>query len=230
MDFSTSKYSKEEIENGIIILIDKPLNWSSFQVVNKIRWKIKCNLGLKKIKVGHTGTLDPLATGLLLICTGRMTKQIEKLQNKDKSYTGTFVFGNSTPSFDLETSINQSYDYRHITLESIEKIIPEFLGEIIQTPPIYSAIKKNGKRLFEFARKAEKVKINSRIVNVSKFKITRFKLPEVDFLIKCSKGTYIRSIANDFGKALNSGAYLKNLKRIANGEYKIEDALKIKKE
>jgi len=227
MDYLFKKNSEEEIINGTLLIIDKPYNWSSFDVVKKIRTTIKTIYGIKKIKVGHAGTLDPLATGLLLVCTGKMTKKISELQNQLKTYTGTLILGSTTPSFDKETEINNFYNLNHINKKLINKVLPNFIGEINQTPPIYSAIKKDGKRLYELAREGKKIKINSRKVFIKKFEITRFELPEVDFLIECGKGTYIRSVANDFGKALKSGAHIKNLKRIASGNYKIKNAFKI---
>ncbi len=220
-------YNKDDVTNGLLLLIDKPYNWSSFDVVNKIRLTIKSKYRINKIKVGHAGTLDPLATGLLLVCTGKMTKKISELQNQLKIYTGTFILGSTTPSFDLETKIDTYYSYNHINEHMINKILSIFIGEINQTPPIYSAIKKDGKRLYKLARQGKKIKIKSRKVLIKKFEITRFKLPELDFLIECSKGTYIRSIANDFGKVLKSGAHIKNLRRIASGDYKINKAFKI---
>lgn len=227
MDYLFKKNFEEEIINGTLLIIDKPYNWSSFDVVKKIRTKIKTMYGIKKIKVGHAGTLDPLATGLLLVCTGKMTKKISELQNQLKTYTGTLILGSTTPSFDKETEINNFYNLNHINKKLINKVLPNFIGEINQTPPIYSAIKKDGKRLYELAREGKKIKISSRKVFIKKFEITRFELPEVDFLIECGKGTYIRSIANDFGKSLKSGAHIKNLRRIASGNYKIKDAFKI---
>ena len=226
MEYLLDNKSIEEILNGAILIVDKPQNWSSFDVVKKIRNTITQNYKIKKIKIGHAGTLDPLATGLLIICTGKMTKEISKLQNQLKVYTGTFVLGSTTPSFDLESKIDNFYKINHIDKNLINKVLPNFIGDIYQTPPIYSAIKKKGKRLYELAREGKKTEIKARKVFVEKFEITKIKLPEIDFLIKCGKGTYIRSIANDFGKALNSGAHLKNLRRIASGKYLVEDAVK----
>ena len=226
MEYLLNKKSKEEIINGTILIIDKPYEWSSFDVVKKIRNTIKSTYEIKNIKVGHAGTLDPLATGLLLVCTGKMTKKISELQNQLKTYTGTFLLGSTTPSYDQETEINNYFNFNHIDENLINKVLPNFIGEINQTPPIYSAIKKDGKRLYELAREGKKIKINSRKIFIKKFEITRFKIPEVDFLIECGKGTYIRSIAEDFGKALKSGAHLINLQRIASGNYKIKNAIK----
>ena len=226
MEYLLNNKSREEIINGTILIVDKPYSWSSFDVVKKIRNTIMLNYKIKKIKVGHAGTLDPLATGLLIICTGKMTKEISKLQNQLKIYTGTFILGSTTTSFDQETEIDNYFSINHIDKNLINKVLPNFIGDLNQTPPIYSAIKKEGKRLYEFAREGKKIEINSRKVFVKKFEITKIKLPEVNFLIECGKGTYIRSIANDFGKELNSGAHLKNLRRIASGKYLVEDAVK----
>ena len=217
----------EEFLQGKVLLIDKPLEWTSFQAVNKIRWHIKKQFGLKKIKVGHAGTLDPLATGLLIICTGKMTKQINEFQAQEKEYTGTFHLGATTPSYDLETEVNEEYPTAHITSESIESVTQSFLGEIDQKPPIFSAIKKDGKRLYDIARKGETTEIQSRKVTISAFDITRIEMPEVDFRVSCSKGTYIRSLANDFGIALDSGAHLSALRRTRIGEFSVENALSI---
>jgi len=216
--------NKEAIQEGQLILVDKPLQWTSFQVVNKIRWMIRKKFNLKKIKVGHAGTLDPLATGLLLICTGKMTKQIEGLMGKEKTYTGTLVLGASTPSYDLETEIDKHYGYDHISNELLDEIKEQFTGTILQKPPLFSAIKRDGKRLYEHARAGEQIEVPSREVHIHDFQLTRVSLPEVDFKICCSKGTYIRSIAHDFGQALGSGAYLKTLCRTSIGNYRLEDA------
>ena len=217
----------EEFLQGKVLLIDKPLEGTSFQAVNKIRWHIKKQFGLKKIKVGHAGTLDPLATGLLIICTGKMTKQINEFQAQEKEYTGTFHLGATTPSYDLETEVNEEYPTAHITSKSIESVTQSFLGEINQKPPIFSAIKKDGKRLYDIARKGETTEIQSRKVTISAFDITRIAMPEVDFRVSCSKGTYIRSLANDFGIALDSGAHLSALRRTRIGEFSVENALSI---
>jgi len=217
--------SVEDFQNGKILLIDKPLNWTSFQAVNKLRWEIRQAFKIKKIKVGHAGTLDPLATGLLIICTGKMTKQINTFQGQDKEYTGTFVIGSTTPSYDLETEIDQSYPTEHISEEMIHKATSSFIGEIEQFPPVFSALKKDGKRLYEYARAGEVVKINSRKVSISKFEITGINNLTVNFRVVCSKGTYIRSLAHDFGKALNSGAHLSALRRTKIGDFSVEDAI-----
>lgn len=217
----------EDFLNGQVLLIDKPLEWTSFQAVNKIRWHIKKKFGLKKIKVGHAGTLDPLATGLLIICTGKETKNIATYQGLKKEYTGTFTLGSTTPSYDLETAIEKTYPTEHITEEMLTKATLNFIGEINQKPPLFSAIKKDGKRMYELARKGETVEIESRKISISEFKLTTIKIPSIDFKVICSKGTYIRSLANDFGKVLNSGAHLSALRRTKIGEFSVEDALSI---
>lgn len=221
--------------SGQVILIDKPLNWTSFQVVNKLRWEIKQAFNIKKIKVGHAGTLDPLATGLLILCTGKMTKQIDVFQGQIKEYTGTIVLGSTTPSFDLETEIDATYETRHINEALIHQTTKSFIGEIEQYPPVFSAIKKDGKRLYEFARAGENVEIKSRTVSISVFEITKIDPSSgtntgsitVDFRVVCSKGTYIRSLAHDFGKALQSGGHLSALRRTKIGDFSVDNALSI---
>ncbi|MTE26290.1 tRNA pseudouridine(55) synthase TruB [Winogradskyella ouciana] len=215
----------DDFKNGQILLIDKPLTWTSFQAVNKLRWAIKQAFSIKKIKVGHAGTLDPLATGLLVICTGKMTKQINTFQGQEKEYTGTFVLGSTTPSYDLETEIDATFPTAHISEDLIHETTKQFIGKIEQFPPVFSAIKKDGKRLYEFARAGEAVEIKSRQVEITEFEITEIKGSEVNFRVVCSKGTYIRSLAHDFGKALNSGAHLSKLRRTRIGEFKVENAL-----
>lgn len=215
----------EHYQEGQVLLIDKPLQWSSFQAVNKIKWSLKKHLGLKKIKVGHAGTLDPLATGLLIVCTGKFTKRIPELQGMIKEYTGTFHIGATTPSYDLETEIDATFPTDHITEELLYKTITQFLGEIDQKPPVFSAIKKDGKRLYEHARKGEEVEIAARKTVIHEFEITRIALPEVDFRVVCSKGTYIRSLAYDYGVALQSGAHLTALRRTKIGDYSVENAM-----
>lgn len=219
--------TEQDFKNGQVLLIDKPLNWTSFQVVNKIRWLIKKQFGIKKIKVGHAGTLDPLATGLLILCTGKFTKKIEALQAQEKEYTGTFTLGATTPSYDLETEIDHRFDITEITSENIYEATNQFIGDIQQQPPVFSALKKEGKRLYEYARAGEKVEIPLRTVHISTFEITRIELPEVDFRVACSKGTYIRSLAHDFGKALKNGAHLSALKRTKIGDFSVENAITI---
>ena len=215
----------EDFTNGKVILIDKPLNWTSFQVVNKIRWAIRRKFNLKKIKVGHAGTLDPLATGLLILCTGKMTKKINLYQAENKEYTGTITLGATTPSFDLETEIDKTFPIDHITEELILDGAQSFTGLIQQKPPIYSAIKKDGVRLYELARKGEQTEIKSREVHIVDFEITKIDLPQVNFRIQCSKGTYIRSIADDFGKKLECGAHLSSLRRTKSGTFDLTTAV-----
>ncbi|MFD1062923.1 tRNA pseudouridine(55) synthase TruB [Winogradskyella litorisediminis] len=214
-----------DFKNGQILLIDKPLTWTSFQAVNKLRWAIRKAYNIKKIKVGHAGTLDPLATGLLVICTGKMTKQINTFQGQEKEYTGMFVLGGTTPSFDLETEVNETFATEHITEDLIHKTTEQFIGVINQFPPVFSAIKKDGKRLYEFARAGEDVEIKSRQVEITEFEITAIRGLELDFRVVCSKGTYIRSLAHDYGKALSSGAHLSVLRRTRIGNFKVEDSL-----
>ena len=215
------------VTEGQLLLIDKPLNWTSFKVVNKIRWELKNKFGIKKLKVGHAGTLDPLATGLLLVCTGKMTKKISEIQALVKEYTGTFTLGATTPSYDLETPIDGTFPIDHLDDNALKEVINQFTGVVDQYPPVFSAIKKDGKRLYEYARKGEEIKIKSRQVEILAFELTKIKLPTIDFYVKCSKGTYIRSLANDYGKALGSGAHLSSLRRTAIGLHRIEDAYTI---
>jgi tRNA pseudouridine55 synthase len=208
-------------EEGEVLLIDKPLNWTSFDVVNKIRYILKSKLKLKKLKVGHAGTLDPLATGLLILCTGKKTKEIDTFQAQEKVYSGTFYLGATTPSYDRETPVNATFDITNINAESIHEATKSFLGTIDQLPPIFSAIKKDGVKLYEKARMGEEVVVEPRRITILEFNITNIQLPLVDFYIKCSKGTYIRSLAFDYGKALNSGAYLYALRREKIGDFDI---------
>ena len=214
----------EDFLTGQIILIDKPLEWTSFQAVNALKWAIRKKFNLKKLKIGHAGTLDPLASGLLIICTGKFTKKIPELQGQVKEYTGTFTLGATTPSYDMETEEDQTFPIEHITEESIQNATRHFLGEIEQIPPVFSALKKDGKRLYELARKGQEVEVEARKIEVLEFEITRIDLPEVDFRVVCSKGTYIRSLAHDFGKALGSGAYLSALRRTKIGDYNVNNA------
>ncbi len=216
----------EDFLNGQVILIDKPLTWSSFQAVNKLKYILKRNFDLpKKFKIGHAGTLDPLASGLLIICTGKFTKKITEIQAQPKEYTGTFFIGATTPSYDLETEIDQTYPITHIDDTLIHQTVQQFLGEIDQKPPVFSAIKKEGVRLYEHARAGVEVEIASRKTTIYEFEITRIALPEIDFRVVCSKGTYIRSLAYDFGKAMHSGSHLTALRRTKIGEYNVQNAL-----
>ncbi len=212
----------EDFLEGQILLIDKPLTWSSFQAVNKLKYILKRKYDLpKKFKIGHAGTLDPLATGLLIICTGKFTKKITEIQAQAKEYTGTITVGATTPSYDLETEVDATFPTEHISEALILETTKQFLGEIDQKPPVFSAIKKDGKRLYEHARAGEEVEIASRKTTIHEFEITRIALPEIDFRVKCSKGTYIRSLAFDFGIALNSGAHLTALRRTKIGDYDV---------
>ena len=216
----------EEYQEGQIILIDKPLTWSSFQAVNKLKYILKRKFDLpKKFKIGHAGTLDPLATGLLIICTGKFTKKITEIQAQAKEYTGTITVGATTPSYDLETKIDATFPTKHISEALILETTKQFLGEIDQKPPVFSAIKKDGKRLYEHARAGEEVEIAYRKTTIHEFEITRIALPEIAFRVTCSKGTYIRSLAYDFGIALNSGAHLSALRRTKIGDYSAKNAI-----
>ena len=223
----------KDFRTGEMLLIHKPLTWTSFQVVNKMKWLIKDHPSLvldgKKVqpKIGHAGTLDPLATGLLIVCTGKQTKSIESYQAQEKEYTGTFYIGATTPCFDLEKEIDAHYPTEHITEELIRETTKQFTGVIQQTPPLFSAIKIDGKRAYDIARAGQTAEIKPKEVEIKIFEITRIALPEVDFRVVCSKGTYIRSLARDFGEALKSGAHLTALCRTRIGIYKLEDAMSI---
>lgn len=214
----------EDYKNGQVLLINKPLNWTSFQVVNKLRWHILKKFNLKKIKVGHAGTLDPLASGLLIICTGNFTKKIDEYQGQIKEYTGEITLGATTPSYDMESEIDETFSTVHITEDLINETKKQFIGEIDQKPPMFSALKKDGMRLYDLAREGKTVEIKSRKITISEFEITKIALPKIEFRVVCSKGTYIRSLAFDFGKALNSGAYLSKLRRTKIGEFSVENA------
>lgn len=213
-----------DFETGEILLIDKPIGWTSFDVVNHLRVLIRRHLNIQKLKVGHAGTLDPLATGLLIVCTGKMTKQIQQFQDQDKTYTGTFRLGMSTPSYDLETEADATFPTAHLTREMLINNCKSYLGTIQQLPPVFSAIKIDGKRAFNYARKNQDVAISPRTVQVSKFELTHINIPDVDFVIDCSKGTYIRSLAHDFGKSLQNGATLTRLRRTHIGSFNVEQA------
>jgi tRNA pseudouridine55 synthase len=220
--------SAEDYLNGQILLIDKPLHFTSFQAVNKLKYALINKVGLpKKFKIGHAGTLDPLASGLLLVCTGKFTKRITELQGQAKEYTGTFYVGATTPSYDLETGIDETFETSHIDEALIHETVKQFLGEIDQKPPIYSAIKKDGVRLYEHARAGETIEIATRKTSIHEFEITRIALPEIDFRVVCSKGTYIRSLAFDFGKAMNSGSHLTALRRTKIGDYDVLNAIDV---
>ena len=223
MDIQHPKQKDFDFAAGELLLVNKPYQWTSFDVVGKLRNSFKP----LKLKVGHAGTLDPLATGLLIICTGKMTKQIDTFQAEEKEYTGTMILGATTPSYDMETEADERFDISHITEDQIKDACHQFVGDIQQYPPAHSAIKIDGERLYEKARRGEEVQLRLRNVTISEFEITRIALPEIDFRVVCSKGTYIRSLVNDFGKALNSGAYLSALRRTRSGNYKIADAWEV---
>ena len=212
-----------DFAEGQLLLVNKPYKWTSFDVVGKLRNAFKP----LKLKVGHAGTLDPLATGLLIICTGKMTKQIDTFQAQEKEYTGTMILGATTPSYDMETEPDEKFDISHLTEEQIKTACLQFIGEIGQYPPAHSAIKVDGERLYEKARRGEDVELKLRTVTITEFEITEIALPEVSFRVVCSKGTYIRSLVHDFGKTLNNGAYLSRLRRTRSGDYKIEDAWEV---
>lgn len=218
---STAPY---DFKTGALLLVDKPLEWTSFDVVNKIRYALKRTLGIKKIKVGHAGTLDPLATGLLLICTGKYTKQIDGLQAMFKEYTGTIKLGATTASYDAELEEDQQFDISQLKFEDLEAIVPQFVGEIDQMPPIYSAVKIKGEAAYKKARAGKEVKLKTRKITIHDFLLTNIEIPLLDFKVSCSKGTYIRSLAHDFGKALNNGGYLTALRRTKIGDYHVDDA------
>lgn len=213
-----------DIQAGTMLLVDKPKGWTSFDVVNKIRWAIRSAFNVKKVKVGHAGTLDPAATGLLIVCVGKMTKQIDRFQGLTKEYTGTLCLGATTPSYDSESEIDQRFPIDQITDEKIVTASKKFLGEIMQKPPIFSALKKDGVRLYKLARKNIEVEISARPVQIDRFDIKQIKMPNVDFEVVCSKGTYIRSLAFDMGAVLESGAYLTALRRTAIGSHLVKDA------
>lgn len=223
LDIQTPKKTDFDFAAGELLLVNKPYKWTSFDVVGKLRNSFKP----LKLKVGHAGTLDPLATGLLIICTGKMTKQIDTFQAEEKEYTGTMILGATTPSYDMETEPDEKFDISQITHEQVNEACKQFIGDIQQYPPAHSAIKIDGERLYEKARRGEDVELRLRSITISQFEITRIELPEIDFSVVCSKGTYIRSLVNDFGRALNNGAYLSKLKRTRSGSYNIKDAWEV---
>lgn len=216
--------SADEYIQGKVILFDKDVDWTSFDVVNKLRFSLKNELGIKKIKVGHAGTLDPLATGLVILCTGKATKRIESFMGLEKEYVAKITLGGTTPSFDLETDIDQEFPYNHISSQLLEDALKSFTGEFEQAPPIYSAKQIDGKRAYTLARRGEEVILKKNLVSVHEIEILQFDLPEIVLRIRCSKGTYIRSFAHDLGKKLNSGAHLSALRRTKIGEYHVKDA------
>lgn len=222
-----SNLTAQDFLDGQLLLIDKPLNWTSFDAVKKLRYLIRKKFSLKKIKVGHAGTLDPLATGLLIICTGKFTKRISDLTVQNKAYEGTITIGATTPSFDLETEIENETDFSHITDSDIKKAVDALTGKLDQVPPAFSAKWVDGKRAYIAAREGREVELKSNKVEVEKFEYSAGNLPEIHFNIICSKGTYIRSIARDIGVELGTGAYLSALRRTAIGDYRVEDALTV---
>ncbi len=218
---------KYDFIGGEVLLFDKDLEWTSFDVVNRVRYILCRKLGIKKLKVGHAGTLDPLATGLVLLCTGKATKKIEELQLGEKEYIATLKLGATTPSFDLETEEDNTYDFSHVTREMVEDAVKRFIGEIDQVPPVFSAVKIKGKRAFDYARNGEEVKLKAKRIVIRMITIEEFNLPELKLKVVCGKGTYIRSLARDIGKELNCGAYLTALKRTRIGSYSLDDAFKV---
>ena len=212
---------------GEMLLINKPFKWTSFDVVNNLRYFLKSKGSVKKVKIGHTGTLDPLATGLLILCTGRFTKRIEEFKNFDKEYTGTFILGATTPSFDRESKIDHEFPIDHLTEQMIRNASNLFKGDLMQVPPAFSAVWVKGRRAYDYARQAEEVNLDSKPVHIAEFEITSITMPEVHFRIVCSKGTYIRALARDFGKALKTGAYLGALCRTRIGPYHLRDAYEL---
>ncbi len=216
-----------DFQEGEVILINKPYTWSSFDIVRKLKYALKHNLGIKKIKVGHAGTLDPLATGLMIVCTGKETKNIESYQSQVKEYITTIKLGATTPTFDLESEVDKEYPYEHITLEMVEETLTKFTGSIFQTPPIHSAVKVNGKRAYELARKGKEVKLKAKSLVIDEFEILDFTLPELKLRIVCSKGTYIRALARDIAEDLKSGGHLITLHRSKIGEYNNDSAIEV---
>lgn len=227
LKYLTKDKTTPDFIKGEIIIIDKAKTWSSFNVVSNIRNKICKKIGIKKLKIGHAGTLDPLATGLLVLTTGKSTKLVEEIQATKKTYDAVFCLGATTPSYDLEKEIDKRFNYSNITEENIIEVLKTMEGTWLQNPPIYSAIKKDGKRAYEYTRKGREIELNKRSVTISQIEIKKIELPYVSICIECSKGTYIRSLADDFGKRLNNGAYLHELRRIKSGYFSIEDAFTI---
>jgi len=216
-----------DFQAGELILVNKPLKWTSFDVVNKIRYLLKKKTGVKRLKVGHAGTLDPLATGLLIVCCGKYTKRIQELQDLEKEYTGTIFIGATTPSFDKETEIDREYETIHITEKLLLNSVEQFIGTIDQVPPVFSAIKVDGTRAYLLARDNKSAQLKARKVHISEFEITNTNLPEIAFRVRCSKGTYIRSLARDLGRVLDSGAYLSSLQRTKIGDYDLSNSITI---
>lgn len=215
-----------DFEEGYIAVIDKPLGWTSSDVVRKIKFALQ-RKGLRKLKVGHAGTLDPLATGVLLVCTGKATKQVERLQAEEKEYIADIMLGATTPSFDMEHPVDRTYPTEHITREAVERVLDSLKGERLQSPPIYSAKKIEGVRAYEFARAGEDVSMRKALINIYELELLKCELPEIRVRVRCSKGTYIRSLAAEIGEALDSGAYLTSLRRTRNGGFTVENAFGI---
>ena len=221
------EYSEERFREGQMLLINKPLEWTSFDVVNKIRYSLKKYFNIKKIKVGHAGTLDPLATGLVIVCTGKATKQIDQFMGMDKQYLADIRFGATTPSFDLETEPDQIFEWEHITKEMVEVTLQKFVGQIDQMPPAFSALKVNGRKAYDLARQGKEVELKARSVNISALELVEWNGQDVKVDVSCSKGTYIRSLARDLGAALNSGGHLTGLVRTRIGEYELAESISI---
>lgn len=221
--------SRDDFLEGQVLLIDKPLDWTSFDAVNSVKWAIKRRFGLRKIKVGHAGTLDPLASGLLVICTGKATKKIQEIQSAPKEYKGVITLGATTPSYDMETQADHRFSTEGIDEARVRAMTGQFTGKIRQVPPVYSAIRKKGKRLYEYARAGKNVEVEAREIEIMQFDILSVNMPEVSFHIRCSKGTYIRSLANDFGQKLGCGGYLSSLRRTRIGDFDVNKALHPKK-
>ncbi len=216
--------TEEKAKDGLVLLVDKPLHWTSFQAVAKLRYTLQRGLHLKKLKVGHAGTLDPLATGLLIICVGKKTKEIDQFMGLEKEYIATLNLGATTPSYDMETEVDATFATAHITRDLLDSVLPQFTGAIEQLPPIFSAIKQGGVRAYEKARAGEDVRMKARTVHIHELEVLTFSPTQIELRILCSKGTYIRSLAHDLGKALDSGAYLSALRRTKIGTYSMEDA------
>jgi len=212
---------------GVALLIDKPLEWTSHDVVNKLRWLIRKHYGVRKFKIGHAGTLDPLASGLLILCAGKWTKRMTDFQGLEKEYTGTITLGATRPSFDMETEIDATFSIEHLDEEKVNAVIPQFTGDIMQMPPIYSAKQVNGQRAYDRARAGKEVKLAACPIHIASLAFEKVEMPTIDFRTRCSKGTYIRSLAHDIGGALDTGGYLSALRRTAIGEHRVENALQI---
>ncbi len=216
-----------DFKEGEVLAFYKPLTWTSFALVNKVRWLICRKLGVKKLKVGHAGTLDPLATGVVIVCTGKKTKEIDTFQYKVKEYVATLQLGTTTPSFDLEHEVDQTYPTEHITRELVDEVIPKFLGEIWQVPPVYSAVKIDGKRAYDYARKGEEVEIKPKLLAIDEIEVMNFVNMQLTIRVVCSKGTYIRALARDIGEALGSGAHLTALERTRIGDVRLVDCMSV---